>query len=90
MVAPAVPLTGGKPKEATMKSQKAAAKPKKYTIGGSKSGLSVAQALVTHFPKDAEKIVKLMGDAATSNSMKRKLQRVAASLVSLRKEGGGQ
>ncbi len=69
-----------------------AVKPKqsKSTISVSGSGLAVAGALVKHFPKDAERIVKLMADAATSRAMKRKLQRVAVSLESLRKEGGAQ
>jgi hypothetical protein len=62
-------------------------KPKqsKSTIGGSKSSLAVATALTKHFPAQAKEIVKIMADAATSRSMRRKLERVQLSLESLRK-----
>jgi hypothetical protein len=67
-----------------MKEQKAA-KTKQSTISVSKSGIAVATALTEQFPKQAEEIVKVMTEAATSRSLKRKLQRVQLSLENLRK-----
>lgn len=61
------------------------AKRSKSTIGGSKSSLAVATALTKHFPAQAKEIVKIMADAATSRSMRRKLERVQLSLENLRK-----
>jgi hypothetical protein len=56
-------------------------------LGISKSGKAIAQALTEAYPKDAAQILKLMRDAATSASMKRKLGRVESALASL-KTGG--
>ncbi len=49
----------------------------------SKSGKAVAQALMEAYPKDAANILKVMRDASTSASMKRKLGRVEVALESL-------
>ena len=66
--------------------QKAAkVKQSKSTISVPKSGLAVATALTKHFPAQAKEIVKIMADAATSRSMRRKLERVQVSLDRLRK-----
>lgn len=67
--------------------QAKATRPKKSQISVSASGRTVATALVENFPKQAEEIIKVMAEAATSRSMKRKLQRVQLSLEGLRKEG---
>ncbi len=63
---------------------KAVKQAKKLSV--SRSGLAIAKALVQSYPKDAARIIKLMSDAATSSSMKRKLGRVQLALESLRKE----
>jgi hypothetical protein len=60
------------------------AKSAKQKVSVSTSAKSVAEALVKHFPKDADRIVKVMGDAATSRSMKRKLARTQLALEALR------
>lgn len=52
-----------------------------------KSAVAVAAALVKHYPKDADGIVKVMSTAATSASLKKKLARVQRALGFLRKEG---
>lgn len=54
-------------------------------LGISKSGKAIAQALTQAYPKDAEHIVQIMRNAATSASMKRKLGRVEVALESLKK-----
>jgi hypothetical protein len=65
--------------------QAKAAKPTKSQISPSSSGRAVATALIKHFPKQAEEIVKVIMEAATSRSLKRKLLRVQLSLETLRK-----
>lgn len=50
------------------------------------SSVAIAKALTQHWDKDAERIVDVMKNAATSKSMQRKLGRVQNALASLRKE----
>jgi hypothetical protein len=64
---------------------KAAAKSKEHKPSTSRA---IAGALVKHWPKDAEQIVKVMLAVATSNpSWHRKLERVQRALERLRKDG---
>lgn len=44
---------------------------------------SIAMALKKHWPKEAQEIVSVMGQAATTASMKRKLARVQRALAKL-------
>jgi hypothetical protein len=55
-------------------------------VGSSASSIAIARALTEHWDKDAERIVGVMKNAATSKSMQRKLGRVQEAFASLRKE----
>ncbi len=70
-----------------MTARKAPKAAKVKRTGVSRSSIAVAKALTQHYPKDAGRIVQIMGDAALSKSMKRKLARVAIALEKLK---GGQ
>jgi hypothetical protein len=65
------------------KQQKAEKSPK---VGIPKSAVAVAAALAEHWPKEAEKIITVMREAATSRSMQRKLARVQQAFGGLQKE----
>jgi hypothetical protein len=56
----------------------------KKKVAVSTSAKAVATALIKHFPKEAERIVKIMAESATSRSMKRKLARTQLALETLR------
>jgi hypothetical protein len=56
-------------------------------VGNSGSSIAIATALVMHWPKDAEQIIKVMAEASTSRSMQRKLARVQQAFDSLQKGG---
>ena len=67
-----------------MKAKKVVKAAKVKRAGVSKSSVAVAKALTQHYPKDAVRIIQVMGDAALSKSLKRKLGRVATALESLK------
>jgi hypothetical protein len=54
-------------------------------LGVSASSIKIAEALTKSFPTQAGSIVRIMSGAATSRSMKRKLERVQLALDSLQK-----
>lgn len=51
-------------------------------VGGSESQKSVAEFLVKHYPKDANKIATGMEQAATAKGMKRRFARLRAVVAS--------
>jgi hypothetical protein len=66
--------------------KKKAAKEKPKQLGVSASSVAVATALQKHWPDEAAKILQVMGAAATSVSMKKKLGRCVRALDRLRQK----
>ena len=64
------------------KSLKSKEKPKQ--LGVTASSVAVATALQKQWPEEAAKILKVMAEATTSTSMKKKLGRCVRALDSLR------
>ena len=72
-------------KKATGKPAAKREKPKK--LGVTASSVAVASALQKHWPDEAPKILKIMTEATTSASMKKKLDRCVRALENLPKGG---
>jgi hypothetical protein len=70
-----------------MEKQKKVSKSKQVRARGSASAGAIATALEMTFPKQTAEILKVMSGAATSGSMKRKLDRVQKALDGLTKGG---
>jgi hypothetical protein len=68
----------------TAKSSKSKEKPKQ--LGVTTSSVTVATALQKHWPDEAAKILKVMAEATTSASMKKKLGRCMRALDRLRQK----
>ena len=66
------------------KPAKSKAKPKQ--LGITASSVAVATALQKHWPDEAAKILKIMAEATTSASMKKKLGRCVRALDSLQQK----
>jgi hypothetical protein len=71
-----------------MENKKKPAKSKEKPKQVSASSVAVATALLKHFPEEAGKILKVMAEASTSASMKRKLDRCVRALDRLRQKEG--
>lgn len=70
----------------TAKSSKSNKKPKQ--LGVTASSVAVATALHKQWPDEAAKILKVMAEATTSASMKKKLGRCVRALDRLRQKEG--
>ena len=71
-----------------MEKKTAKSKEKTKQLGVTVSSIAVATALQKHWPEEAPKILKVMGDATTSASMKKKLGRCMRALDRLRQKEG--
>jgi hypothetical protein len=71
-----------------MEKKAAKSKEKPKQLGVRASSVAVATALQKHWPDEAGKILKVMAEATTSSSMKRKLGRCVRALDRLRQKEG--
>jgi hypothetical protein len=71
-----------------MEKKPAKAKAKAKQLGVTASSVAVATALQKHWPDEAAKILKVMVEATTSASMKKKLGRCMRALDRLRQKEG--